>query len=148
MDNLKAPRHSLSQLDRELKSAICAVCGPTPVRLRSGGRGSECMTVRRRNRGKGKKVKPETARRSQRRRRYGLDDVRLGELEQVRACEICGSTPVVLQIDHDHSCCPGRSSCGMCVRGVLCGECNRGLARFRDDPRLLAEAIAYLARSS
>jgi hypothetical protein len=26
--------------------------------------------------------------------------------------------------DHDHECCPGRRSCGHCVRGVVCATCN------------------------
>jgi hypothetical protein len=30
-------------------------------------------------------------------------------------------------------------------RGVLCHHCNAGLGAFRDDPELLASAIAYLA---
>lgn len=27
-------------------------------------------------------------------------------------------------LDHDHACCPGRRSCGKCVRGILCTTCN------------------------
>lgn len=47
-------------------------------------------------------------------------------------------------IDHDHSCCPGAGSCGKCVRGIICNDCNVGLGRFKDNPRILQEAIDYL----
>jgi hypothetical protein len=30
-----------------------------------------------------------------------------------------------LAIDHDHRCCKYSGSCGKCLRGILCRECNR-----------------------
>jgi hypothetical protein len=49
-----------------------------------------------------------------------------------------------LSVDHDHSCCPGKHSCGKCIRGLLCSPCNAAIGRLNDSvPRLLA-AITYL----
>lgn len=62
---------------------------------------------------------------------------------QLGVCAICAQ-PGKLNIDHDHSCCPGSYSCGKCVRGLLCDDCNRGLGIFRDDPQLLDSAKRYL----
>lgn len=47
-------------------------------------------------------------------------------------------------VDHDHRCCPGDRSCGDCVRGLLCGPCNRGVGIFRDSPHTLRAAASYL----
>lgn len=30
----------------------------------------------------------------------------------------------MLDVDHDHDCCPGTYSCGKCIRGLLCRSCN------------------------
>ena len=65
------------------------------------------------------------------------------------ACAICRSKfgnelGHRLAVDHDHACCPGKRSCGKCIRGILCGSCNLGLGKFRDDPILLGKAIKYL----
>lgn len=62
------------------------------------------------------------------------------------ACAIChedfdDQTPVV---DHDHGCCPGRKTCGACVRGLVCQNCNRMLGHAHDDPARLRAAAAYL----
>lgn len=60
------------------------------------------------------------------------------------ACAICRDPTRGMQIDHDHSCCDGPFSCGRCVRGLLCGGCNKALGGFNDDPALLRRAANYL----
>lgn len=59
-------------------------------------------------------------------------------------CALCGSQKsrngTSLTVDHDHACCPGERSCGKCVRGILCANCNANLERL-DTP----EAKAYLS---
>ena len=88
---------------------------------------------------------------------YGLTEERYAELFQAQGgvCAICrkpesefsahGGTVSPLQIDHDHRCCPGRKRCGECIRGLLCGRCNRALGLFKDDPDLIAAAARYLS---
>lgn len=82
-------------------------------------------------------------------RRYGISQKMYDDMlsRQMNSCAICSrSTEEVgtLVVDHDHSCCPGRKTCGLCVRSLLCGYCNRGLGLFFDDPNLLMEAYNYL----
>lgn len=85
--------------------------------------------------------------------RYGMttDEYEAKLREQGGGCAICGKTPEEngghLAVDHDHSCCPGERSCGKCVRGLLCGTCNRGIGNFKDSTELLHAAVAYLRRA-
>lgn len=71
-----------------------------------------------------------------------LDDYERMMHEQKGRCRICrtsfGQRPPV--VDHCHA--EGY------VRGLLCGECNLGLGKFRDDPELLREAVRYLERGN
>jgi hypothetical protein len=50
-----------------------------------------------------------------------------------------------LSVDHDHKCCSGRTSCGRCVRGLLCRPCNTLLGRARDAIEFFARCIEYLS---
>ena len=43
--------------------------------------------------------------------------------EQGGVCASCGEKEKLV-VDHDHSCCDGKLSCGSCVRGLLCYTCN------------------------
>lgn len=69
-------------------------------------------------------------------------------LSQGGVCAICKEPEAMnrrIAVDHDHACCPGKDSCGECIRGLLCGNCNNGIGRFKDSPELLARAIQYLS---
>ncbi len=65
---------------------------------------------------------------------------------QDHSCAICGSAES-LHVDHDHTCCPTKDgSCGSCIRGLLCANCNNGIGRFKDSPDLLIKASEYVKR--
>lgn len=60
---------------------------------------------------------------------------------QNMSCAIClesfsDSINRRLAVDHDHT--------TGAVRGLLCGNCNNGLGRFKDNVSLLKKAIEYL----
>jgi hypothetical protein len=42
-----------------------------------------------------------------------------------------------LSVDHDHRCCPGPSSCGQCVRGLLCWSCNTLIGKIELKPKAM-----------
>ena len=66
---------------------------------------------------------------------------------QNNRCAVCGTEFVrTPHVDHNHSCCSGQKTCGKCVRGLLCHQCNCGLGNFHDDPDLMQKAIDYLRR--
>ncbi len=70
-------------------------------------------------------------------------------IKQKGRCAICHISfgEISPSIDHDHSCCAtSSSSCGRCVRALLCNGCNAGLGQFRDDCSLLSAATEYLLR--
>lgn len=84
--------------------------------------------------------------------RYGItaDQYQALLVAQSDGCALCGRPPGDrrLHVDHDHSCCESTKSCGRCVRGLLCSQCNAGLGMFNDDPdRLLSAAIYVLSNS-
>jgi len=94
-------------------------------------------------------------------RKYGvsIDDLKTKLEAQYGACATC-MTPITLyvtddvswskkaNIDHDHSCCPGETSCGKCIRGLLCGNCNRILGLLKESHITLTALASYLKEYS
>ena len=80
---------------------------------------------------------------------YNLNECELNALvrETQSGCKICRKIGVKLFVDHDHSCCAGNKSCGKCVRGFVCLQCNTALSRFDDNAFIIKKAIKYLKKS-
>jgi hypothetical protein len=48
-------------------------------------------------------------------------------------------------VDHDHNCCPGKKSCGKCIRGLLCFPCNTKLG-IVENKLFMRSATRYLKK--
>jgi hypothetical protein len=75
------------------------------------------------------------------RKKYGIT------LEQYQAmlekqngvCAVCGEhckSGRALSVDHNHA--------TGALRGLLCGNCNRGIGYLQDDPELIRAALEYM----
>lgn len=69
-----------------------------------------------------------------------------------KRCDLCRHLTKKFYDDHDHRIatryCKHRVKvqCARCRRGVLCYNCNSGLGRFMDNPRLLQKAGQYVCK--
>lgn len=81
-------------------------------------------------------------------KKYSLSEEQYAEMMVPYVCDGCLSEGVKLNVDHDHSCCPGYKSCGKCVRGALCTPCNSALGLLKDDAERLTNLLMYLAQNN
>ncbi len=67
---------------------------------------------------------------------------------QNNRCAIClgENKKNKFSIDHNHSCCKSKKSCGKCNRGLLCIKCNLMLGTAKDSIIILKSAIEYLEK--
>ncbi len=82
-------------------------------------------------------------------RKYGIEpeDYIIMLKEQEYKCKICKTkTTKRLCIDHDHSCCTDNNSCGKCIRGLICFDCNVALGMIKDNINTLQSMIEYLSK--
>lgn len=73
--------------------------------------------------------------------RYGITLIDYNEMlvEQDSRCKICNVETTGLVVDHCHN--SGE------VRGLLCGNCNKGLGLFKDSPERMERAAKYILES-
>jgi hypothetical protein len=94
----------------------------------------------------------ESHKRSIFKKKYNISEEIFNDMlkAQGNKCAICfthqDELSIRMNIDHDHTCCPGLGSCGKCLRGLLCRACNMALGGFRDDVVLMQRAIDYLRK--
>lgn len=83
---------------------------------------------------------------SKRKYTYGLTEEQYQTMleQQEGLCACCKEVPPTC-VDHDHSCCSGRKTCGKCVRQLLCKKCNTFIGYIESNPGLISQAIAYLS---
>lgn len=79
-------------------------------------------------------------------KRYNLTEQEFLNLFETRnyKCDICGTSKDEnkkgLAVDHCHK--TGK------IRGLLCGNCNNGIGRFKDNIQILENAVKYLKENT
>lgn len=61
------------------------------------------------------------------------------------SCGVCKRKDKRLVVDHDHFCCSENKSCGKCVRGLVCYDCNIFLGRIETISNIYQKSLKYLA---
>lgn len=80
--------------------------------------------------------------------KFGITPEQYDELLQRQngVCAICDEAPGKRRfaVDHDHSCCPTQKTCGLCIRGLLCSNCNTALGLLKEDRDRILKMIKYV----
>lgn len=146
--------HGLTEVDVTTMRAVCATCGPTEIKRKAH---PVCLVgwQRLRDRDAAKYATPEGKSQAFARNlawKFGLTPEQWEAKfdAQGRRCMVCKTdTPNGGKgwcVDHDHLCCPGRRSCGKCLRDILCHRCNVAVGLFGDDASIILAAARYVFR--
>jgi tRNA G26 N,N-dimethylase Trm1 len=133
-------KHCLSNVNIEMKTAICKHCGPTRIRVNKG-KAMRCVGQEKdtQQSASWKVTRSRCNWRARLGREFSKEEaIRLLAIEH---CQCCGGhTKDIgsLHLDHCHD--------KQVVRGMLCRSCNLGIGHFYNSPTKLAQAIEYLSR--
>ena len=72
-------------------------------------------------------------------------------IDQNGLCDICETqitSKRYFDVDHNHFCCSGYRSCGKCVRGLICFNCNSVLGHSKERIDILEKTVKYIKKYS
>lgn len=75
--------------------------------------------------------------------RMTIEDYQSMLTKQDGKCLICNQHKRLV-VDHNHSCCPNKTTCGNCVRGLICVSCNTLVGYIETHKNLLDSANKYI----
>jgi hypothetical protein len=77
--------------------------------------------------------------------RHRISEERYNQLLNLHngKCHSC-KDKMAVSIDHDHNCCNQARSCGQCVRGVLCNQCNSALGLLQENKKKIQGLLDYI----
>jgi hypothetical protein len=112
---------------------------------------SYCKTCRTRRQRDARALDPDKFKGYTVKSRYGISLDKVNEMleDQHGRCAICKDKFDMTKerpfaIDHDHSHCSNQKACSICVRGLLCPQCNQMLGFARERIDVLDAAKQYL----
>lgn len=132
-------RHCLTNINTEVRTATCSVCGPCKITTRVKKQGTWRCIATTRTSAKLAKNTLKAYKKWCKKRGLNPDEViQFREKTKDRDCEICGCSNIKQQmvVDHDHE-------TGV-LRGRLCTNCNAGIGFLKDDITVLQAAVKYL----
>lgn len=134
--------------DVQTEIKLCGKCKKNPRARATSSWCLDCNAEWMRNK---RATNPTYSREENLLHKYGMTiaDYEAKLAAQGGVCACCGREPreaEVFHVDHDHKCCPGKTSCGECIRDLLCVYCNTTVGKLESNTFFQQEL--YLARWS
>lgn len=75
--------------------------------------------------------------------RLTIEDYSKMFYEQNGLCLICKKARKLI-VDHDHNCCSEKLTCGKCVRGLICNQCNLIVGIIENNSGIIESSKKYI----
>lgn len=135
--------------ERYLSDNRCVVCRREYLKKRSQSPEGKAAFKKYRQSEKGKATIKAHVRYDQIKRTYNISKEQYDEIvkRQNQECAICHQPLENPCVDHNRKCCNTQTSCGKCVRGLLCLDCFTLVSKCKENVSILESALRYLRQT-